>query len=735
MINALSSSSSSRHLKRILLASALSAVTLPAMAQSSGAIEEIIVTALKRSTNLQETPIAISAVSGAALASMGATGISDYVKAVPGLSLVDGGAGQRRLVIRGVQGVGEAQTGLYYDETPVTGSPGTSNDAGARQPDMFLFDVERIEVLRGPQGTLYGAGSMSGTVRVLFNKPNMTEYEGAVDGTVSNTEHGGMGYKINGMVNAPLVEGKLAARAVLYYNNQDGYVDSNILGSNINDEKTWGGRFLLRAKPAENLTLDASVHIQRTDAYVGGWDGNNPRPYQSAYAIDMSTKDNSEIYNLTANWDIGFANITAVTSYYNRETKVPVDVTTFMKNIGQPMYTPSVLFYDPQNVNNWTNELRMSSLGEGALHWTFGGYLEKRKAYIVSAQYMSDPISGERIFPYNILTSRYIEDSLKQKALFGEVSYDFLPELTFTAGTRYFNYNKDIVGSTTIGFAPIGAIKTPAAEAHSKENGWVFKFNLSYKPTDHVMFYAQAAQGFRPGGANQVIGLAESLTPYDSDSLWNYEAGVKSSWLDNRLVANITGYWIDWKDMQVQGRTANNAFSFVSNAGAARIKGVEFEFIARPLDGWQIGLTGDYRDAKLTKAQVNPNLNANLLSLGRKGDRIPYVAKFSATLMTQYTHDVGNNMNLMVRGDVSYVGSSYSEYQPTYVYYTRSPSYTLVGARTGLEGSDGDWGVYVFVNNLFDKEAIVRRTSSAFGSNINFSAPPRTFGLNAKKNF
>ena len=210
---------------------------------------DIVVTALRRDTTVQTTPMAITALTGETLTNAGVTNIADYAKFVPSLRIQDNGPGQRRVSLRGVQASGEATVGVYYDDTPVTGSVGVSSDAAGRTADFTLFDVNRIEVLRGPQGTLYGASSMGGAIRVIFNKPT-DEYEGTVEGQAMTTKGGGFGYFVNGMVNVPLVKDVLAARAVLYRRDSDGYIDNTFLNrKNVNDYTATGGRLMLRFTP------------------------------------------------------------------------------------------------------------------------------------------------------------------------------------------------------------------------------------------------------------------------------------------------------------------------------------------------------------------------------------------------------------------------------------------------------------------------------------------------------
>jgi iron complex outermembrane receptor protein len=397
----------------------------------------------------------------------------------------------------------------------------------------------------------------------------------------------------------------------------------------------------------------------------------------------------------------------------------------------------SSALFPQQTMQSWTAELRLSSDGAGPFNWTVGGFYSDRDTSVANPQSNADPVTGKIIEPQQIATVRFIDDSLRQVAVFGEFSYDLTDKLNLTAGARYFKYDKDISGQTTLGSILVGAVVRPLSFVNSSEDGTAFKFNASYKITPDVMLYAEAAQGFRPGGANQVIGLAQELTPYQSDSLWNYEIGLKNTFFDRRLTLNIDAFQIDWSDMQITGRTPNGAFSFITNAGKARVRGLELETTIRPAEGFSITGNASYIDAKLRENQANANVSAP----GLKGDRIPYVPKFSAGIAAQYEWALSDTLSGFARIDGNTVGGSYSDFRPSgqpTVNFTRYiDDYQLVNLRLGVEGPESSWAAYLFATNLFDSTAITRATSSAIavGRTLVNSAAPRTIGLNFRTRF
>jgi len=252
--------------------SALAQSQTASEAAADGQIQEIVVTATKRDSALEKTPISMSAVTGASLADAGVTDVHALLQSTPNLSFQDAGPSQTRVFLRGVESPGEATTGIYYDETPVTGAVGSSSDSGAYSTLLKLFDVDHVEALRGPQGTLFGSGSMGGTLRIIYNKPALDDYEATVDSDVTASKHGGEGYDVQGMVNIPVIKDELAVRAVVYEQHGGGYIDNTYLHqNNVNTSNTQGGRLMVRFKPNDDLTIDGSIIYEHDYGYDPKW--------------------------------------------------------------------------------------------------------------------------------------------------------------------------------------------------------------------------------------------------------------------------------------------------------------------------------------------------------------------------------------------------------------------------------------------------------------------------------
>ena len=741
------------------------AIATPVLAQDNAnaiALDEVVVTALKRQTNLQDTPLSISAVGETTLSRLGATGINDYFRQVPNLNLDGNTPSNRRLTLRGVRSAGEATTGLYYDETPLTGPTGTTQDAGSTTPDINLFDVQRVEVLRGPQGTLYGSGSMGGTLRVIFNKADTHAYAGAVEGQATTTKNGDAGYYAKGMVNVPLIQDKLGARLVLYREERGGYVDSVPLKkSDVNGSASSGGRLMLTFTPTEDLTIRATA-AQQKESIDGqsSWAEIAGR-YKSDRRTIAPSNSKLALYNVTAEWELPFATLTATSSYYKWKMLRNSDWTNNIANnrassaaCGRyfglsgttctsaqlSQYTawadsrgPAVS-WQPMTLKTWTHEARLSGdLFEGKLDWTGGVYYETRKDHVDSIQTHADAVTGEAVRPFDPLGARYIHNDVKQTAFFGELAYHLTDALTVTGGARRFDYDKTVGGAVTIGNVISNSPVTAFSQVDASAKGWVERLNVSYEIDKNLMVYAQASKGYRPGGANNIPGLTSGLVPFQPDSLWNYEAGVKSDWFDRRLTVNLSAYQIDWSNIQVQAQANVGAnFFIITNAGAARIRGLELETTVRPITGLSFTGALGLSDAKLTEDQVNSSVTMSG-STGLRGDRLPFVPKVSGSIGADYVWPIGDGLSGLIHLDASYTGKTASQFRRTYVYYEKIPAYSVVGARVGVEG-DG-WGAFAFAQNLTNSVGPVSITSAAGALDQVVSLTPRVLGVMVRRSF
>jgi len=710
-------------------------------------IEEIVVTALKRATNLQDTPLAITAVTGNTLTAMGVTDIGSLNRVSPGLIVTESSLSGSRLTLRNIRAAGEATVGLYYDDTSVVGSAGVTSDAGGTTPAIRLFDIDRVEVLRGPQGTLYGSSSMAGTVRLIFAKPKLDETEATVTGEGTDVARGGAGYQTQAMVNVPIIDDELALRAVGFYQYAPGYVDDLTLHRNgVNEHTTEGGRLTVRAQPVNGLTIDGLAVFQNVRGALDDYflaDG----AYNQNYEALQPVRDDFQLFSGTLNWDVGPVRLTGIVSHTHRNFNYSYDTSAFFRTFGAlyPVGSANYNLFNsqapavansPQITSTDTAEVRLASNDHGPLQWTTGFYYSNREGNFDSNILHADAATGEPLSASaaSLEGQRVIGDGLKQFAGFAEATYDITERLSMTGGIRYFDYTRRTTNQITVVDPLVGFVASTPIDATGKDHGLLYKADISYKLTDYVLGYVTASSGERPGGVNQILGLPANLQTYQSDSLWNYELGLKSELLDRKLVFNADVYQINWSNMQTSGTLPNTNFAFITNAGSARVRGTEIEATLYPLTGLQLQASGSYSDATLTESQTNQTL----LAPGVRGDPIPYVPKVTAQASAQYSWALSPAYKAMLRADANYTGSSWTTFPHTNAFQDYLPSYVMESLRATLSGP-ADWSVSAFANNLANSSAVVNKTSGTIYGGLNnvraISLVPRTIGIEVTKHF
>ncbi len=751
-------------------AAAIAAFQLsPAHAQDAPAggsgLEEIIVTANKRGDEaLQDVPIAIQAITGDALRNAGSVEFIDFAVRVPSLTFQDLGPGDKKIVIRGINSTGAATVGVYYDEAVI--SADNRNDGGGRNADIRLYDVERIEVLKGPQGTLYGASSESGTVRIITNKPVADEVSGYISGEVSDTEKGGTNNNVNGAINLPIITDKLAMRAVGWFIDNSGYIDASRIPSgplsNINTDETSGGRLSLRFTPTASFTLTGSATYQDTHSdgssrftpagelsFGDTANGFPPVPGGDLINTDLTRSpwdETIEVYSLTGEYDFDLGNIVATTNYFDRDIRFVFDSSPILFFFGVPI--PGITI-QPQSRRIWSNELRYASKFDGPFNFVAGGFYSKEKSDF-DVQVVRSNDFGEPRGPFsrlneddalinpdgNTFFGRFDNNRLRQYALFGEATFEFTPTISGTVGARYFNSRQTSRQETTHPFGGFGPNPPGILSNRDTDSKTTYKFNLNWKPNEDVLIYATAAQGFRTGGLNQADLPFASGIPrgFDSDSLWNYELGSKLTLADGRVWFNTAVYHIDWSNIQVRALDATGAFPFTTNAGSATVDGAELDVTARILSGATFTIGASYQNAELTDDQPGPETGPRPVNLGLDGDKIPNVPKFIGSVNLDVERPLSGTLNYIVHADVSYRGSSHTTLgRERDGFDVRLDSYALANLRVGIKNDD--WTAVIFARNLFDKRAQVDAISSDQDPLALITVRPRTIGISLTRDF
>lgn len=710
-------------------------------APEAGDDSEIVITALKRATNLQDTPYSISALGEDTLEKLNVTDLGDLVGSLSGLSLREEGPGQSRLMMRGLQAGGEPLVGLYYNEAPTISAPGPENDAGRFQPSLVIFDVDRIEVLRGPQGTLYGAGSMGGTVRIITNKPDATALSGRVNAEMSHVTHGELGYQLNGMLNVPIVSDRVGLRVVGYARQAGGFVDNVQLGvEDANRVETFGGRAALKVEVSDRLSLLATAYYQ--DQKVSGGFHVDPRlpRYQTQIRGREPFDDKIQLYNLELDYSADFADIVYSLSYFDREA---------LYQFWSPLLTSAgVLAIQPQPVDTWTHELRFSSKDKGPLQWTAGIYHQKRKANFFANLFLVDPVTGKSNGFH--FFERKVDSGLKQTALFGEVTWNVTDRLVLTGGARWFDISTFSEMTLLRNFGGVPIVNPVTNRTDGKEDGVSLKAHASYEFSDDITAYAIFSQGFRAGGANQnLTGLSAVPPEYGADSIDNYEIGARTAWLDGKLTFNVAAYHIDWNDIQTRQTEATGLFGFLSNGGKAKVDGLEAELALRSRNV-NISVNANWTNARLV-SDSPLNIVGGFSQTGVKGDHIPDVPRIMVGGTFEYVRPLNDRLSGSLILNGTYVGQSNSDFHPFLISAatgrpstTRNPSfvtnqgdYGVVDLKLRLFDKQADWDVTVYADNLFNRYATTRVLADNFrpSPGYNFIIPPRTFGISFTKGF
>jgi iron complex outermembrane recepter protein len=750
------------------LAVSVSAQTTTA-ADNSGGLQEIVVTANKlNAQRVLDIPASIQAISGDALQAEGASGIMSIAGDVPGLSIQDLGPGDKKYVIRGINSTGDSTTGVYYGEAVISGT--NSDDGGGFESDIRLYDMDRIEVLRGPQGTLYGASSMSGTIRFIPKEPDLNQFGGYLTGEGSGTEHASGNYNFNGALNLPLVDGLLAMRLVGWRIYDSGYIDQIRVGEGVsglanpkddqelglvkgvNDDDVSGGRAILRYQPMDRLSIDLNYTMQietsdgssrytpaGTEAFHGG-------PITPVEGCDLCNTDVTQspwndslsVFGATVNYDTGAGVITGTANQFNRRTGFSFDSTPILVSYG--VNVPAETF-EPRTREVTSSELRYASAFDSPVNFVAGLYREYDHQFL-SVDVIATNGQGLPIGPFcnnnscDALTypgtgttffGRTDERWTTQYAGFGEVTWKLTDNWTAVGGIRYFTENLQGVQVQTHPFGgfPPGPTLVPLPDPNETFNKVTWKANLSYKFNEGLLAYGTASTGFRSGGLNAVSEPFEPIpAAYAPDSLINFEFGAKGRLASGLFDYQADVYFIRWSNIQVQETTPDGAFVYQGNAGEAKVKGVEFEFTAHPIEYLTATFAGSYQDAYLAQGATAEQYALNP-TLGLSGDAIPNVPRVQLNLGLNYRRPIANGWDGTAGADVTYRDAENSYFASNGFNIPLAP-YTLLGLRAGV--IKGPWTATAFVRNATDKRAQISAINSTQDPDALLTVQPRTIG-------
>ncbi len=760
--------------------------------------EEMVVTARKREETVQEVPVSVAAPTESELRDRGAETIEDVAVNVAGFTVQNLGPGQSQVAMRGVSagqivrdqpGVKE-QVGVYLDESVISLSLFT--------PDVDLFDLSRIEVLRGPQGTLFGSGSLTGTVRYITNAPKLNTTESVAELNLSAIGDGSIGGSAKAAVNVPLGD-KAAMRAVGYYTKYGGYIDAVqpdlSVNEDVNDGDRYGARVAFRFEPTDKFTITPRLLYQEVE--MNGWNRIDDfnilaNPYTTTRpAVDLGDREQftqfeepftDEFLLGDVNWSYDFGGgmaLTGITSYTDRDILVIRDATALTASItggsiGLPasVYTIDAPLYDATQAKGWTQEVRLSK-GNDRLNWVVGGfYSDGKRDYsqnlpvlgfedAAKAIGVNIPTAGTKLAKKDELYKSALHYDATQLALFGEVTFPIGDRLDLTGGLRYYDYQEDRKQVFDGIFAdPIDS--TGGVDA----DGFAPRVIASWKLNQNTRLNAQVSKGFRLGGINDPLNLplcqAADLALYgghptwEDETLWNYEAGVKTTVMGGKGTFNASAYYMDIENLQATVTAGTCSSRIILNVPKARTTGIEGEFQVAPTDNFDFAISGSFNNSELKSTLRDPS--GNVIAGIKEGNRLPTVPEFQMAAAATFRRPSMGGVGYLT-GVYQHVGERYTQVadqaagfgtvniapfgatiggpltQNTFTFDPELPAYDIVNLRVGL--LKNQWDTALFINNVTDEIAYLaldqeRGTRARVGYLTN---QPRTFGVSTRFNF
>jgi len=764
-------------------------------------IQEIIVTAQKRETTLQDVPFSVAAQTGEQIRNSGATNVVEFARNIPGLAITDLGPGQSQVAIRGISagqvvrdqpGVKES-VGIYLDESPISIALFT--------PDLDLFDLSRIEVLRGPQGTLFGAGSSSGTLRYITAQPRMGEFEGSVEVSVHDASGGEIGGALKGAVNLPLGD-KAALRLVGYRDELAGFVDSLYPGrgrnENVDGGSKTGGRIALTLQATDSFTITPRIIFQKleTDGYpredfynILGNAFTTTEPAVSPGEREQVTQlregidDDFMLGDLRMQWNLGTLDLTAITSYTDREVVVLRDASQLTGSVsfgslgGTSAETRlNSPLYDTTDLQAFSQEIRLSSAGNESFQWLVGAFyqdVDRRygqnlptPGYDAFLTRVGVPTSDFFLAPPDTPFFSDINYDFKQTAVFGEATWNFNERWAVTGGLRYYDFEED--RTLTFHGVFVDTVRTDEPGSTSSD-GISPRVILAFNPSEDVQFTAQVARGFRLGGINDPLneGLCPVGSPdntlfngfpkWEDEKVTNYELGTKTRLNNGRITFNAAVFFSDIENLQVIADALSCSSRIVLNA-QAQTRGIELELFSHPNDSWDFGISATYVDSEITDTRLTPT--GDPLAGIREGNRLPTAPKLQAAASATYSWPWRDTQTGYANLTLQHVGSSFTQLAdqeppfgcvgcagapafipfgaPTitsFAFPTELPSYDIGNVRIGVRSEE--WEFAAFVNNLWDEHALtsVDRERGTRARVAYLTNQPRTYGVTFRRSF
>ena len=709
----------------------------------SGQREDIIVTAQRREQTLIEVPQSISVVSGQALENLQAKSFADYANLVPGLNVTQDFPGQSRLILRGINtGSVGSTVAVYVDDVPF-GQSGSLANGAILAGDFDTFDIARIEVLRGPQGTLYGANSLGGVLKYVTNAPSTERVEVRAQGGVETSKRGETGYVGNAMVNLPLGD-VLAVRASGYYHRTPGTVDRiGLAGTDVDRADSYGGRGTLLFKPTDTLSVKLFGVLQNIDVDSPSAFDANPltlRPVNSVTGLPSGKRQlryerypefhniNYRLYNGTIDFDAGFATLTSITSYATQRQNQISDISTtgtrgtagaIYGGVGGGAANVGLAFRNNASLKKFTQEVRLVTPTSDLFDFVLGAYYTRETTML-----------GQEFLPFNFTTTALIPTPATfagltfNRFVFADINAHYRELAAYASGTLHLGERFDLTlggrysDNKQDSFQQVIQLGggTPVS-GRSQEGVFTYSVAPRFAINDRTAIYARVAKGYRPGGPNFIPAGAGPTFPreFNSDTLVSYEAGLKAETADRSFGVDLSGFYVDWDNILITTSATVGAqvVGINGNGQKARTYGGEGTITLRPTAGFEVSANAAYTRAYLRGDTVTPGgLN---LTGGLNNDELPFVPRWSGTVSADYRWEMGD-LGLYVGGDVhlqdDQKGGFSAAYRAAFGRQLELDGYSTVNLRAGAD--IGQFTLQLYARNLFDEQGVINASGYPF---------------------
>ncbi len=714
------------------VALALTAAGAGAQDPATTNLGEVIVTAQKRAERIQDVPVAVSVVRGAQLVNSGSVQLTDYAAYVPGMYVDSGGSpGQSTISLRGIGPLGSSSTvGMYIDEAPI-GSSGIYNSTAILTFDLLPYDVERIEVLRGPQGTLYGASSIGGQLKYVTIAPALDEFEGragieAVDVTDgSNTD-----FNYGARISIPLVKDSLGMSLSYARRDLPAYIDNFQTGEkDVNEGTQEGARLAFLWQPNDGTSVALSALRQEVDSEFNTqfMEDETGAPVGNGFSTNLFLAEPFESrydqYSATMSFELGAVTLTSVTSYSDVEFSVTQDTSRSFGAALGGILADIVYSFDQKKL---TQEIRLASSAENRFEWLLGAFYTDEDNEVGQLLSAYDPGTGELLPGLNPLALIALPNEYQEYAAFANGTYKFTDAFHLSAGLRYARNDQEFRQTLS------GALFPPSDDpGESDEDVVTYSLSPEWHIGDNTMAYARVATGYRPGGPNVFIPGVPPMV--DSDEMTSYEIGIKSRLAGGAVQIEAAAFYMDWDDIQL-AVTFPNGLGGLANSGAAESQGVEGSLSWLAGENLTVGLNAAYTDAQLT--EDNPETGAEA------GDRLPRTPEWSGALFADYVLESGSNLTWQFGGMLRYVGDRISDpsSEPGSIV---AGSYTTIDLNAAVTINDR-WTIRAFARNVTDENGAITRDIDIENSALGPATPdfigvvplqPRTFGIGVELDF